>query len=85
MTYIVHGASGSGSMPVEAALTLIGADYRVVEAVTWESDAERDKVAGVNPMRQIPVLATPEGEVMTDLASISKLNCRHLPSGMGSV
>jgi hypothetical protein len=27
----------------------------------------------------------PEGEVMTDLASIAKLNWRHLPSGIGSV
>ncbi len=62
MTYTVYGAAGSGSVPVEAALTLIGAPYRVVEAVTWEGDAERDKVAAVNPMRQIPALVTPDGE-----------------------
>lgn len=68
--YTVYGASGSGSMPVEAALTLIGAPYRVVEAVTWEGDAERDKVAGVNPMRQIPALVTPRGETLTESAAI---------------
>ena len=83
MTCIVHGASGSGSMPVEAALTLIGADYRVVEAVTWESEAERDKVAGVNPMRQIPVLTTPDGEVMTESAAILMwLAERHPEAGL---
>jgi len=70
VTYTVYGAMGSGSVPVEAALTLIGAPYKVIEAVTWESEAERDKVARVNPMRQIPALITPEGETITESAAI---------------
>ena len=70
MTYTVYGAAGSGSVPVEAALTLIGAPFEVVEAVTWEGEAERDKVAAVNPMRQIPALILPSGEVLTESAAI---------------
>ncbi|MDQ8029392.1 MAG: glutathione S-transferase family protein [Brevundimonas sp.] len=70
MTYTLYGAAGSGSVPVEAALTLIGAPYQVIEAVTWEGDAERDKVAAVNPMRQIPALITPHGETLTESAAI---------------
>lgn len=70
MTYTVYGAAGSGSVPVEAALTLIGEPYRVVEAATWEGEAERDKVAAVNPMRQIPALITPAGETITESAAI---------------
>lgn len=70
MTYTVYGAAGSGSVPVEAALTLIGAPFKVVEAVTWEGEAERDKVASVNPMRQIPALVTPDGEILTESAAI---------------
>ena len=70
MTYTIYGAMGSGSVPVEAALTLIGAPYTVVEAVTWEGEAERDKVAPVNPMRQIPALVTPDGETLTESAAI---------------
>ena len=70
MTYTVYGAAGSGSVPVEAALTLIGAPFTVIEAVTWKGDAERDKVAGVNPMRQIPALITPAGETITESAAI---------------
>ena len=70
MSYTVYGAAGSGSVPVEAALTLIGAPFEVVEAVTWEGEAERDKVAAVNPMRQIPALVTPEGETITESAAI---------------
>ena len=70
MTYTLYGAAGSGSVPVEAAMTLIGLDYRVAEAVTWEGEAERDKVAAVNPMRQIPALILPTGEVLTESAAI---------------
>ncbi|MNS27294.1 Glutathione S-transferase GST-6.0 [compost metagenome] len=70
MTYTLYGAAGSGSVPVEAAMTLIGLDYRLVEAVTWEGEAERDKVAAVNPMRQIPALILPSGETITESAAI---------------
>jgi GST-like protein len=70
MTYTVYGAVGAGSIPVEAALTLIGAPYEVVEAVTWEGPAEQAKVAPVNPMRQVPALITPDGEVLTESAAI---------------
>lgn len=70
MTYTLYGAAGSGSVPVEAALTLIGARYKVIETATFESEAERDKVAPVNPMRQVPVLITPEGETITESAAI---------------
>lgn len=73
--FIVHGAAGSGSVPVEAALTLLGLPYDVIETPTWEGDAERDKVARVNPMRQIPALITPPdaqgvGETLTESAAI---------------
>ena len=70
MTYTLYGAAGSGSVPVEAALTLIGTPYKVIETPTFEGDAERDKVAPVNPMRQVPVLITPEGETITESAAI---------------
>lgn len=68
--YLVYGAVGSGSVPVEAALTLIGAPYRVEEIVTYESEEERRRMAPHNPMRQVPVLVTPEGETITESAAI---------------
>lgn len=70
MTYVVYGALGSGSVPVEAALTLIGAPYRVEEFVTYTSETERARIAPHNPMRQVPVLMTPEGETITESAAI---------------
>ncbi|WP_441454332.1 MULTISPECIES: glutathione S-transferase family protein [unclassified Brevundimonas] len=70
MTYTLYGAAGSGSVPVEAAMTLIGLNYRVIEAPTWEGETERDKVAVANPMRQIPALITPDGEIITESAAL---------------
>lgn len=68
--YTVYGAVGSGSVPVEAALTLIGAPYHLEEIVTYASEAERERMAPHNPMRQVPVLVTPEGETITESAAI---------------
>jgi GST-like protein len=69
-TYLVYGAVGSGSVPVEAALTLIGAPYRVEEIITYDSEVERERMAPHNPMRQFPVLVTPDGETITESAAI---------------
>ena len=70
MSFTVYGAAGSGSVPVEAVLTLVGAPFTVIDAPTWEGDDQRDRVAGANPMRQIPALVTPEGETITESAAI---------------
>ncbi|MFN4296425.1 MAG: glutathione S-transferase family protein [Brevundimonas sp.] len=70
MSFTIYGAAGSGSVPVEAALTLLGIDHEVIEAPTWEGEAQRDRVAPVNPMRQIPALITPDGETITESAAI---------------
>jgi GST-like protein len=81
--YTVYGAAGSGSVPVEAALTLLGAPYVVQEVTTWESEAERDRIAPINPMRQIPALVTPGGEVITESAAIQIwLGDAHSDSGL---
>jgi GST-like protein len=66
----LFGAAGSGSVPVEAALTLAEIPFSVVEAATWAGPGEQAKVARVNPMRQVPALVLPGGEVMTESAAI---------------
>jgi GST-like protein len=68
--YTLYGALGSGSVPVEATLTLLGQAYTVIEAPTWQGEAEQAKVAGVNPLKQIPALVTPDGETLTESAAI---------------
>ena len=66
----VFGAVGSGSIPIEATLTLLNIPYEVIEAVTWEDEAARKRVEAVNPMRQVPALVLPSGEIMTESAAI---------------
>jgi glutathione S-transferase len=51
-------------------MSLIGLPYEVVEAPTWEGEAEQAKVAAVNPLKQIPALVTPDGETITESAAI---------------
>ena len=66
----VFGAVGSGSVPVEATLTLLGISYELIEGVTWVDEAARKRVEAVNPMRQVPALVFPSGEIMTESAAI---------------
>lgn len=62
--YVVYGQQGTGSVPVEATLLLLGEPYEVVERGPSE-----DLPAG-NPMQQVPVLVLPNGELMTESAAI---------------
>ena len=66
----LYGAKASGSIAVEAALTLLGVPYALVEGATWAEEEARERVAPVNPMRQIPTLVLPGGEIMTESAAI---------------
>ncbi len=68
--YVVHGAAGSGSVPVEATLTLPGLPYRVVENASWASREAADAVGQVNRLRQVPAVILPGGELMTESAAI---------------
>ncbi len=66
----LYGATASGSIAVEAALTLLDIPYTLVEGATWADEAARERVAARNAMRQIPTLVFPSGEVMTESAAI---------------
>jgi len=66
----LYGARASGSVAVEAALVLLGIPYELVEGATWASEAARERVAEASPMRQVPTLVLPGGEVMTESAAI---------------
>lgn len=68
----LYGAAGSGAVAVEAALLLAGAPYQLIDAYTWDPDDPEsgDKVLAANPMRQVPALVLPGGEVLTESAAI---------------
>lgn len=61
--FVVIGQKGTGSVAVEAALTLLGVPWRLEEIRHAEFRRH-------NPMVQVPVLVTPEGERITESAAI---------------
>jgi GST-like protein len=72
--YVVYGQKGAGSVPVEAALLLLGQPYKLVERAPTEKpeagDISDEEMARVNPMQQVPALILPNGELMTESAAI---------------
>ena len=68
--YVVYGGKGTGSVPVEAALTLLGLPYRVIETTIFEGDHSDPELQRRNPMMQVPALILPNGELMTESAAI---------------
>ena len=68
--YTLYGFKGSGSASVEMALRLLGVDYRIVNAASWEPGPGLDELRQVNPLAQIPTLVLPSGSVMTESAAI---------------
>ena len=63
----IYGGLATGSVPVEAALTLLDIRYDLIEG---EGADRYDIASGVNPLRQIPTLVLPGGEVMTESAAM---------------
>lgn len=70
--YTLYGAPGSGAVAVEAALRLADRSYELIDAHTFNPATPQsgDKVLAANPMRQVPTLVLPAGEVLTESAAI---------------
>src|SRR5262249_59532703 len=76
---IVYGSPGSGSVPVEAALMLIGAPHEVIGETVLRDVARNPAVYKINPLGQVPALVLPGGEVMTESAAILIWLADHYP------
>ena len=61
--YLLYGSKGSGSLAVEAALTLIGADFAT-------QDVPHGDLPATTLLAQVPALRLPSGEVMTESLAI---------------
>jgi GST-like protein len=68
--YTLFGYPGSGSAIAECALDMTGADYRLVQAAEWAPESQLAELARVNPLKQIPTLVLPGGQVLTESAAI---------------
>ena len=68
--FVVYGGRGTGSVIVEAALTLLALPYHVIDQAALTSPSRDQRAAAVNPLRQAPALVLPDGEVLTESAAI---------------
>ncbi len=69
-SFTIYGAKGSGSVPIEAALTLLGQPYHVIERAPLADMTPDEAVLTVNPLGQVPAMILPGGELMTESAAI---------------
>ena len=70
MTYKVHNRLGSGGFAVEATLEFSGLPYEMVLLPSVSDTPLPAEFTAVNPWRQVPVLETPEGRIITETAAI---------------
>lgn len=72
-TYELFASPTAGSAVIEAALELTGTPYRTIMATPWEAGERAgamERLAALNPLRQVPVLVLPDGSVMTESAAM---------------
>ena len=81
MTYVLHGARGSGSCTVECVLAEIGTDYELRDLSLRDDEQEGEEYAAVNPHRKVPSLVIDDGPALTEsVAILLTLDDRH-PEG----
>ena len=68
--YTLYGIDESGSCMIEIALQRCAAPWRRIDASSWEDGEGSDALARINPLKQIPTLVTPDGQVLTESAAI---------------
>ena len=68
--YTLYGIDESGSCMIEIALQRCAVAWWRIDASSWEDGEGSDALARINPLKQIPTLVTPEGQVLTESAAI---------------
>ena len=68
--YTLYGTDESGSCMIEIALQRCGVPWRRVDAASWAEGEGSDELARINPLKQVPTLVTPDGQVLTESAAI---------------
>jgi len=82
MTYVIHGAPGSGSGIVEAACAELGVDHEARDLDARNDEHRGLEYAALNPHRKMPTLEI-DGEVITEtVAIVITLDERHRDGGL---
>lgn len=68
--YTLYGTDDSGSCMIEIALPRCAVPWHRVDASSWQDGEGSAALARINPLKQIPTLVTPAGQVLTESAAI---------------
>lgn len=68
--YTLYGIDESGSCMIEIALQRCAVPWRRIDASSWKHSEGSEALARINPLKQIPTLVTPDGQVLTESAAI---------------
>ncbi len=68
--FTLYGIDESGSCMIEIALQRCGVQWCRVDAASWAEGEGSDALARINPLKQVPTLVTPDGQVLTESAAI---------------
>jgi len=68
--YTLYGTDDSGSCMIEIALPRCAVPWHRVDASSWQDGEGSAALARINPLKQIPTLVTPDGQVLTESAAI---------------
>ena len=68
--YTLYGIDESGSCMIEIALQRCAVAWWRIDASSWEHSEGSEALARINPLKQIPTLVTPDGQVLTESAAI---------------
>jgi glutathione S-transferase len=66
MSYVLFGRRQTGSMAIQAALDLAGADWTFRLTPRPTTDAELAALESINPRGQVPILIHPDGTIVTE-------------------
>jgi glutathione S-transferase len=69
--YRLYGRPGTGSVAIEAILEIVEETYEVELVPRYPGGEAPDVLARLNPLRQVPVLRLPDGQIMTESAAIA--------------
>ena len=70
MSYTLYNRLGSGGLVVEAALTLAGAPFALIELDSKAGTPLPESFRETNPWGQLPTLVLPDGTTMTETSAI---------------
>lgn len=70
MTYILHNRLGSAGFVIEAMLSVADIPFELELIDSKPSTKLPDSFRAVNPWRQVPVLFTPDGRMLTETAAM---------------